>query len=50
MLIAQTSDMPDYQALTQRLLNDDANVRNVRASFSVHRAKCGLGIVLPASG
>lgn len=47
VLITQTADMADYQALTQRLLNDDANVRNVRAFFSVHRAKCGMEVVLP---
>jgi hypothetical protein len=39
--------MPAYQALAQRLFNNDANVRNVRCFFSVHRAKVGLGIALP---
>jgi len=47
VLIAQTADMAAYQALTQRLLNQDANVRNVRAFFSVHRAKCGMEVALP---
>jgi len=39
VLIVQVQDMPDYQALTQRLFTQDANVRNVRAFFSVKRAK-----------
>jgi hypothetical protein len=39
--------MPAYQALAQRLFTSDANVRNVRCFFSVHRAKCGLQIALP---
>ncbi len=49
VLIAQVADMPAYQALAQRLFNNDANVRNVRCFFSVHRAKAGLDIVLPAA-
>lgn len=47
VLIAQVGDMPAYQALAQRLFNNDTNVRNVRCFFSVHRAKCGLQIALP---
>lgn len=47
VLIAQVADMPAYQALAQRLFNNDTNVRNVRCFFSVHRAKCGLQIALP---
>lgn len=31
--------MPAYNALVQRLFTQDANVRNVRAFFSVKRAK-----------
>jgi Lrp/AsnC family transcriptional regulator, leucine-responsive regulatory protein len=48
VLIAQVADMPAYQALAQRLFNNDSNVRNVRCFFSVHRAKCGLQIALPS--
>jgi DNA-binding Lrp family transcriptional regulator len=48
VLIAQVADMPAYLALAQRLFNDDTNVRNVRCFFSVHRAKAGLAITLPA--
>ena len=38
--------MPAYQELTQRLLNADANVRNVKAFFSVKRSKFGAELVL----
>ena len=48
VLVVWAADMPAYQALVQRLFTDDANVRNVRCFFSVHRAKAGLGITLPA--
>jgi len=39
VLIAQVADMPAYAALAQRLFTGDANVRNVKAFFSMHRAK-----------
>jgi len=39
VLIVRVKDMPAYAALAQRLLSSDANVRNVKAFFSVHRAK-----------
>jgi len=39
VLIVATRDMPTYLALTQRLFTSDANVRNVKAYFSVKRAK-----------
>jgi len=41
--------MPAYHALVQRLFTDDANVRNVKAFFSVHRAKFETHIALPAA-
>lgn len=47
VLIVQVPDMPAYQALAQRLFNNDANVRTVRTFFSVHRAKAHLGVALP---
>ena len=31
--------MPAFQALTQRLLTQDANVRNVKTYFAIKRAK-----------
>ena len=37
--VIQASDMPGYLALTQRLFTSDANVRNVKAFFSVKRVK-----------
>jgi Lrp/AsnC family leucine-responsive transcriptional regulator len=39
ILIVYTRDMPEYLALAQRLFTSDANVRNVKAFFSVRRAK-----------
>ncbi len=39
VLVVHTRDMPGYLELTQRLFTSDANVRNVKAFFSVKRAK-----------
>ena len=39
VLVVHTPDMPSHLALTQRLFTSDANVRNVKAFFSVKRAK-----------
>ena len=39
MLVVHVSDMPAYLALAQRLFTSDANVRNVKAFFSVKRSK-----------
>jgi Lrp/AsnC family transcriptional regulator, leucine-responsive regulatory protein len=39
MLVVHTTDMPAYLALAQRLFTGDANVRNVKAFFSIKRAK-----------
>ena len=39
MLVVQVADMPGYLALAQRLFTSDANVRNVKAFFSVKRSK-----------
>jgi len=47
MLVIQLPDMPAYHALVQRLFTQDANVRNVKAYFSVHRAKFETAIALP---
>lgn len=48
MLVIHTRDMPDYLALTQRLFTSDANVRNVKAFFSVKRAKFDPRLPLPS--
>lgn len=39
VLVVAARDMPGYGALVQRLLTADANVRNVKAFFSLKRAK-----------
>jgi Lrp/AsnC family leucine-responsive transcriptional regulator len=39
VLVAWVSDMPSWNAVVGRLFTQDANVRNVRTYFSVHRAK-----------
>lgn len=39
VLIVQVADMPAYHALVHRTLTAEANVRNVRSFFSVHRSK-----------
>jgi DNA-binding Lrp family transcriptional regulator len=47
VLVVQVPDMPGYHALVQRLFTQDANVRNVKAFFSVHRAKFETRLPLP---
>lgn len=49
VLIAWCPDMPAYHALTQRLFTQDANVRQVKAFFSVQRVKFDPSISLPPS-
>ena len=39
MLVVHSADMAGYHALVQRLFTQDANVRNVKAFFSVKGAK-----------
>ncbi len=38
-LVVHARDMPAYLALAERLFTSDANVRNVKAFFSLKRAK-----------
>jgi len=47
VLVVWAADMPAYQALVQRLFTQDANVRQVKAYFSVSRAKFEPAIGLP---
>ncbi|MBS0340235.1 MAG: Lrp/AsnC family transcriptional regulator [Proteobacteria bacterium] len=47
VLIVGVRDMPGYLALAQRLFTGDANVRNVKAFFSVKRAKFQPRLALP---
>ena len=39
VVIAQVPDMPAYHAMVHRAFTAQANVRNVRTFFSVHRSK-----------
>jgi DNA-binding Lrp family transcriptional regulator len=48
VLVVHSADMPAYHALVQRLFTQDANVRNVKAFFSVKRAKFDPRIPLQA--
>jgi len=50
ILVVHARDMQDYLALSQRLLTSDANVRNVKAFFSVKRAKFRPRIPVPRRG
>lgn len=49
VLIVTVRDMPGYQALAQRLFTSDANVRNVKAFFSLKRAKFAPRVPLPVA-
>ena len=49
VLIAQVVDMPAYHALVHRTLTAQANVRNVRSFFSVHRSKFDTQIAVSAT-
>ena len=49
VLVLQVLDMPAYRDLVQRLFTQDANVRNVKAYFSVKRAKFDTRVALPAA-
>lgn len=48
VLVVQVADMPAYHAFTHRLLTQDANVRNIKAFFSVKRAKFDTRVGLPS--
>ena len=50
VLVVHTDDMGGYHALVQRLFTQDANVRNVKAYFSVKRAKFDPRVVLKRPG
>ncbi len=50
ILVVTVRDMLAYQALAQRLFTSDANVRNVKAFFSVKRAKFEPRLPLPMPG
>ena len=46
-LVLTVRDMPDYQALVQRLFTAANNVRNVRARFVTQRVKFSTALPLP---
>lgn len=46
VLVVHCVSMPAYQALTQRLFTFEANVRNVKAYFSIQRSKFGAELPL----
>ena len=48
ILVIASIDMPAYLALSQKLFTQDANVRNVKAFFSIKRAKFSTVLPLPA--
>lgn len=50
VLTLQVRDMEEWKAVTERLFTQDANVRNVKSFFSVHRAKFDTRIPLPVTG
>ncbi|MBV9890885.1 MAG: Lrp/AsnC family transcriptional regulator [Rhizobacter sp.] len=47
VLVVEVADMKAYDGLVERLFTQDANVRNVKAFFSVRRAKFETRIELP---
>jgi Lrp/AsnC family transcriptional regulator, leucine-responsive regulatory protein len=47
LLVRHMADMPSHHALVQHLFTQDANVRNVKTFFSVHRAKFEARLPLP---
>lgn len=47
ILVIASIDMPTYLALSQKLFTQDANVRNVKAFFSIKRAKFTTALPLP---
>ncbi len=48
-LVIYATDMPAYLALSQSLFSQDANVRNVKAFFSVKRAKFSTNVPLKSA-
>ena len=46
VLMIQVADMAAYHALAHRLFANQANVRNVRSFFSIHRSKFETALAL----
>lgn len=49
ILVVHVPDMPAYHAFSQRVLTQDANVRNVKTFFCVKRAKFTTAVVVVPS-
>jgi Lrp/AsnC family transcriptional regulator, leucine-responsive regulatory protein len=47
VLTIEARDMPDYLTISQQLLTQDANVRNVKVFFATRRAKFTTQLRLP---
>ena len=47
IVVAQVADMPAYHAMAHTMFTSQANVRNVRTFFSIHRSKFETRLVLP---
>jgi Lrp/AsnC family transcriptional regulator, leucine-responsive regulatory protein len=47
VLTIEARDMPDYLAISQQLITQDANVRNVKVFFATRRAKFTTQVRLP---
>lgn len=47
IIIAQVADMPAYHAMAHQAFTSQANVRNVRSFFSIHRSKFETRINVP---
>lgn len=48
IVVAQLADMPAYHAMAHRLFTSQANIRNVRSFFSIHRSKFETHLPLPS--
>lgn len=48
VLTIEARDMPDYLAISQELLTQDANVRNVKVFFATRRSKFTTQVRLPS--
>lgn len=46
ILMIQVADMAAYHALAHRLFANQANVRNVRSFFSIHRSKFETALIV----
>lgn len=47
ILVIAATNMPAYLALSQKLFTQDSNVRNVKAFFSIKRAKFSTELPIP---